>query len=280
MYRQMIAVGVLGWTGMAAQGAGYTVDSGSYVQGFAFGSNTQPLYIGFNFTPATWTAFVGSFPRTTVTPSGLTMVIDDLYTSYWSGGPGVQAAARGKLYFTPTVPNLSYTFNGFMPVVQLGAPSSMSATSDVVLRMNFVNGPVSYANNVAYPGPCALWTPAAPQSGTQSGALVMGQQYELSWDFSLTMYHGGDTTADFRVKNKNGPYFQMQLFQRPCSGDLNGDGFVDDSDFALFATAYNLLDCNDPLMPPGCPSDLNHDGIVDDADFVLFAGAYDALLCP
>ena len=66
----------------------------------------------------------------------------------------------------------------------------------------------------------------------------------------------------------------------PCSGDLNGDGFVDDADFVIFAEAYNLLDCADPTMPPGCPADLNADGFVDDTDFVLFASAYNELLCP
>jgi hypothetical protein len=65
-----------------------------------------------------------------------------------------------------------------------------------------------------------------------------------------------------------------------CPGDLNGDTIVDDADFVLFADAYNLLDCLDPLMPVGCPSDLNSDQFVDDADFVLFADAYNALLCP
>ena len=64
-----------------------------------------------------------------------------------------------------------------------------------------------------------------------------------------------------------------------CPGDLNHDGFVDDLDFVIFAGAYNLLDCADPLMAAGCPADLNADGFVDDADFVLFAAAYDKLLC-
>jgi hypothetical protein len=66
----------------------------------------------------------------------------------------------------------------------------------------------------------------------------------------------------------------------PCSGDLNGDSIVDDSDFVIFALAYNILDCVDPAMAEGCPADLNADGFVDDADFVIFAAAYDALLCP
>lgn len=60
-----------------------------------------------------------------------------------------------------------------------------------------------------------------------------------------------------------------------CPGDLNNDSFVDDSDFVLFASAYDELVC-----PSSCPADLNDDDFVDDADFVLFAAAYDALLCP
>ncbi len=67
---------------------------------------------------------------------------------------------------------------------------------------------------------------------------------------------------------------------QPCPADFNGDGQVEDSDFVIFAGAYNLLDCADPSMPAGCPADLNHDNAVDDADFVLFAAAYDALVCP
>lgn len=65
-----------------------------------------------------------------------------------------------------------------------------------------------------------------------------------------------------------------------CPGDLNNDGSVDDTDFVLFATAYNLLDCIDPTMPIGCPADLTFDRFVDDTDFVLFAEAYNLLLCP
>ncbi|MBS0188670.1 MAG: hypothetical protein JSS51_11415, partial [Planctomycetes bacterium] len=66
----------------------------------------------------------------------------------------------------------------------------------------------------------------------------------------------------------------------PCPADLNNDGLVDDSDFVLFAAAYDMLDCADPAMPPGCPADLNNDDTVEDADFVIFAEAYNTLLCP
>lgn len=66
----------------------------------------------------------------------------------------------------------------------------------------------------------------------------------------------------------------------PCPADLNGDTFVDDSDFVIFLAAYNILDCADPSMSAGCPADINGDAFVDDADFVLFVAAYNALLCP
>lgn len=65
-----------------------------------------------------------------------------------------------------------------------------------------------------------------------------------------------------------------------CPGDLNNDGFVEDSDFVLFASAYDRLDCSDPFMPMGCAADLTFDRFVDDTDFVLFVSSYDALVCP
>jgi hypothetical protein len=67
--------------------------------------------------------------------------------------------------------------------------------------------------------------------------------------------------------------------QVTCRTDLNTDFVTDDTDFVMFAVAYNVLDCADPVMPVGCPSDFNSDGTVDDADFVVFASAYNELLC-
>jgi len=66
----------------------------------------------------------------------------------------------------------------------------------------------------------------------------------------------------------------------PCPSDLNVDDYVDDSDFVVFAAAYEMFACADPAMPAGCPSDLNSDGFVDDLDFQAFVTAYDALICP
>lgn len=71
-------------------------------------------------------------------------------------------------------------------------------------------------------------------------------------------------------------------FNKYCEGDINNDGVVDDTDFSIFAVAYNELVC--PLLgngfPAGCPADLNGDTLVDDIDFTFFARGYDKLLCP
>ena len=62
----------------------------------------------------------------------------------------------------------------------------------------------------------------------------------------------------------------------PCPADFTGDGFVDDSDFVVFAAAYDAF-----TVPPANPDcDLTGDGFVDDSDFVDFAVAYDAFTCP
>lgn len=65
-----------------------------------------------------------------------------------------------------------------------------------------------------------------------------------------------------------------------CPADLNGDNNVTDTDFAIFTTAYDILDCSSPDMPAGCNADFSHDGFVDDADFLAFITGYDAMTCP
>ena len=69
----------------------------------------------------------------------------------------------------------------------------------------------------------------------------------------------------------------------PCDADLKIDAMVDDADFSLFVSAYNVSDCSDHAMPRlgggGCRADLNFDGFVDDADFQIFVAAYDRLVC-
>lgn len=73
-----------------------------------------------------------------------------------------------------------------------------------------------------------------------------------------------------------GAYFNTT---HTCLCNLSGDsaGIVDDSDFMIFAAAYDLM-----LLPDGAnPSaDLDRDGVVNDSDFSVFVGAYDLGQCP
>ncbi len=64
-----------------------------------------------------------------------------------------------------------------------------------------------------------------------------------------------------------------------CRSDLNGDAFVDDADFVLFLSQYNVLICAAADMPGYCSADTNRDGFVDDVDFQIFIVEYDALIC-
>jgi len=89
-------------------------------------------------------------------------------------------------------------------------------------------------------------------SGGSLGALAWNQRTDGAWLMANAL--------EYAVRHK------------PCPGDFNGDGQVDDSDFAMFADFYNAF-----IDPRG---DLNGDGFTDDADFVRFADGYDALLCP
>lgn len=117
-------------------------------------------------------------------------------------------------------------------------------------------------------------TPVPNSLGTQ----VTGLSFVIDAGASLGGHNVRVSNSDGNSTNVN----FLTVTQAPvaCPGDLNNDGFVDDSDFVLFAAAYDLLDCNDPSMPVGCPADLNDDGIVEDSDFVIFATAYDAFICP
>lgn len=58
----------------------------------------------------------------------------------------------------------------------------------------------------------------------------------------------------------------------PCPTDLNLDGVTDDTDFVVFAAAYEEL--------ISLVGDFNDDGFSDDSDFVIFASGYEALVCP
>jgi hypothetical protein len=65
-----------------------------------------------------------------------------------------------------------------------------------------------------------------------------------------------------------------------CQGDFDLNLRVDDTDFVVFAAAYDIGSCGDPVITTTCPSDLNSDSVVDDRDFELFLASYQEVLCP
>lgn len=103
------------------------------------------------------------------------------------------------------------------------------------------------------------------------GGLVLGGNflYDVDGDNQFQDPSGTNPSNPNSVDEQYSGLFYINF--RSCDADFNGDTFVDDADFVIFAQAYNnLLDTF---------GDLNFDNLTDDSDFVIFAQAYDQLLC-
>ncbi len=87
---------------------------------------------------------------------------------------------------------------------------------------------------------------------------------------SPTSFPTGDGVAGTTLAGST--ILQLTVVPGSCPCDLNLDTMVDDSDFVIFAAAYNEL--------LTMAADFNGDGLTDDSDFVIFATAYDQLACP
>jgi hypothetical protein len=132
---------------------------------------------------------------------------------------------------------------------------------------SFISG---FASGVVGDGPLVM----------QAGQLYRGRTYQFSM-FRSRLHNEtlpGSLSADYTCRSQSRTTMIVRT-REACTGDLNGDGLVDDADFTEFAQAYNLLVCFDFLMHWGCPSDFSGDALVDDADFLEFVAAYDKLLC-
>jgi hypothetical protein len=103
------------------------------------------------------------------------------------------------------------------------------------------------------------------------GGLVLGGNFLYDVDGD-NLFQDPSGTAPSNPNSVDEQYSGLFYINfRSCDADFNGDTFVDDADFVIFAQAYNnLLDTF---------GDLNFDSLTDDADFVEFAQAYDQLIC-
>lgn len=107
------------------------------------------------------------------------------------------------------------------------------------------------------------------KSGTLNpGTYTFAVEISASSDWSF--FSGLFAGADFDV------HFSLTPPPPACSSDFTDDGLVDDSDFVIFAAAYQAFS-----IPPADPvADLTEDGFVDDSDFVIFAAQYEEFTCP
>ncbi|HEX8877957.1 MAG TPA: hypothetical protein VF777_14510 [Phycisphaerales bacterium] len=222
-------------------------------------------------------SFAGSASATNTPGNGLFVWID------WCIGGEPKAWFRDRYTVTsatlpagtPVQIQFTGSFSGSTFATDPGAAKSASATFSFGAPANFnFTAPASASMTVTVP---------VGQSRDVDGRLFcVIQDYRMLggtvYSDTISANLAGSLTAKVLTPGATLQWCSNASYQA-CAGDLNIDGLVDDSDFQIFASAYNILDCADTSMPAGCPADLNLDGFVDDADFSLFAVAYDALLC-
>ncbi|MBN8598792.1 MAG: hypothetical protein J0L78_14060 [Planctomycetes bacterium] len=144
----------------------------------------------------------------------------------------------------------------------------------------------SVSPNRANPCPGAPFTLTAKAPGAtafqwrRNGIAIPG---ETQATYVMNPATGRDAAVyDCRISGTPGVAgsdLTTPAFVTICAADLACDGQVNDSDFVVFLTAYNTLDCADPSMALGCPADFSGDGVVDDSDFQVFIIGYEQLTC-
>ncbi|MBX3390194.1 MAG: hypothetical protein KF691_12170 [Phycisphaeraceae bacterium] len=203
-----------------------------------------------------------------------------------AGSAAVGGAPFRKVGSNP-VQGAAFVFGSNIPINIIQQPDNLTACTPNGAAVSLTaagTGPFSYQwqwkIGVAVPS----WIPVANGTNT-GGARTFVAANSATATLNLSAFQQlspGLPFIELRciVSNSCGSATSATAQISVCWADLNCDKFVNDSDFVLFATAYNLLDCAAPAMPPRCPADLNFDGFVDDLDFAIFANAYDTLVCP
>lgn len=162
-----------------------------------------------------------------------------------------------------------YSIGGLIRSTAAGAPSPSAFNSSAVAPYADRNLDVNTAIGA---GELTTWGQNGAVVDPRSlGGLVLGANwlYDVNDDGQFQDPSGATPNNPNSVDELYSGL--LYIHHRSCDADFNGDGFVDDADFVIFAGSYNnLLDTF---------GDLNFDNLTDDADFVIFAGAYNELLC-
>lgn len=206
----------------------------------------------FNLDPNTWILNYGKTAETYVSAGSPPVILEGLPV------PGAAAA------FQVAPSNVKLTFSENM---------NLSASSFQVLR----NGtPIPFVYS---------WNPGTLTATLQFESKLSAASYAVQTLGSPTSV-ATSVALDGDIANANlpssfpsgngapggGASYNFSVVTGTCPADLNNDGAVDDTDFVLFASAYDVF--------ATMAADINGDGQTDDGDFVLFASAYDVLQCP
>ncbi|MBX3388290.1 MAG: hypothetical protein KF691_02415 [Phycisphaeraceae bacterium] len=228
------------------------------------------------FDPTTHSLFMG-------TNSGINALITKIPLTL----DGTRIAASPIDTIFVTAPLVSPVVVGFSPgpsgTVFIKLDDNSNNTAPRMLLMNPATIDISVFANSGYFG--VGGEIAGCYSSVLNAALVVDSLSDKLRIFTLGSSGEGLASNQPLISSgggsgENAEMFPVTASTASCPGDINNDGFVDDTDFIFFVQAYNILDCADLSMPPGCPADFNHDGFVDDSDFLIFVVGYNELVCP
>lgn len=213
---------------------------------------TPAVPTAFNLDPNTWILNYGKTAETYVSTGAPPVVLEGLPVP--GAAPAFQVSPSSvRLTFSENMnlsaANFQVLRNGSpLPFTYSWSLSTLTATlqfesklSPAAYTVQTLGSPTSVATSVALDGDIA--------NANLASSLPSGNGAP-----------GGGMSYNFGV------------VAGTCPADLNNDGAVDDADFVLFASAYDVF--------ATMAADINGDGQTDDGDFVLFASAYDLLACP
>ncbi len=115
-------------------------------------------------------------------------------------------------------------------------------------------------------------------AGFHAGQVLQQQIPGYTTTDPASAFAAGGLTVNAKITYNNlgtAESYEAVLFVGPfaapapsCTGDINGDGFTNSSDFNILAVSFGTS------VPPGTSGDLNGDGVVNSSDFNILAGDF------